>query len=282
VKRSSIRSLRIAAGVGALAIVSAACGGGEPVAISTFQAKPAAFIVSPGKVKALVPTPTAVPTARPSAAVVAPTGFARPERVQGPPGNPAPPQNLSSPPPPGRYPYRVIAEGSFGQQEAEFEVELREPKQVPGAQSQLEIWHIPGFEQELTHHWGSDSLLLAKIKSKQFDGTTVECELKPPAIVIQLPLSEGATWSSESSCNGETASENVRVLRTEQVDVGGTTVDTFVIRSVSKSGGTTTTATRWYAPAERLTVIFEQDTDDPEFGESKVTVEALGLSPATG
>lgn len=276
----SSRAARAAALIVALALAGVACGG-EPETFAAVDQAPAATIVTARQAREFVPAPEDVLDLTEEEPNGAGPGAAAPREI-GPPGNPVA-ETLADPPQSGRYPHRLTASGAFGAQVVSFEVDIEEPREAGGGREQVQFWDIPDFEQSFVYRWTPQQLHLIEVTATGPDGREETCRYDPPLLQVQLPISVGSTWEAESTCGDTRERGTAEVIRTEQLTIGGVTVDTFVIQStgVSRRGDTREeeTAIVWYAPEQRLFVRLETETENPEVGTIRIEVEATSVVP---
>lgn len=99
--------------------------------------------------------------------------------------------------------------------------------------------------------WRKDVVLVTGFTSA-YGETTSECDLNPDLPELKLPLSKGAEWSYDSSCEfvGPTGPVKLRLAgKTKIVDVarvtiGGVAVDTYVSESANNVTYSTTQGTQ--------------------------------------
>ena len=280
------RSIATTAGL-ALILALSACGGSDkPNQGFAGPIFPAATLLTDEQAEQFVRAPAPVQaSSTPSVVAVAPTSFAGTQRQIGPPGNPSA-ATLSDPPASGLYGYKITVQGDFGEESSEFAVSVEEPRTVRGGTTQTHEWQIEDFPQVFHYRFTSQRLLLERVESTQFDGSQYDCEFDPPQVELQLPLHVDASWSGTSACKGDdtTSGEySAEVIRTERVEIAGTQVDTFVVRTeTTTSDGSETIETAWYAPTVRMFVILDQEVHTATFGSFKSTVEATSLTPTEG
>lgn len=278
------RSFIVAAGL-AMTLALSACGGSEADPTQGFAGPlyPAATLLSDEQAEEFVPTPEPVDASpTPSIVTVKPTAFAGDNRQVGPPGNPVA-STLADPPAEGLYQYRFTVQGDFGEQSNDFAIAVSEPRTVRGGTTQTHVWEIEGFPQTFDYRYTAQRLFLERVESTQPDGSTFECIFDPPHVEMQLPLSAGAGWNGTTSCEGEdqTAEFESEVVRTERVEVAGTAVDTFVVRTITVADDDSRTVqTVWFAPTVRMYVLFEQEIHSETFGSLRTTAEMLSLTPS--
>lgn len=279
------RSMFVRSGAfGALiALALAACGSGAQTPLVQGSQIPAGRVLTPREARAVPKvsaTPTETPTVVPGV-VAQPT--VRPKRPQGPPGNP---QALSfaDPPAPGRYPHQITIEGDFGTQIVTVDVDIKGAESVPGGRRQIQLWDIEDFPQQFTYGWTQQRLLLERVEATNIDGSRTECDIEPPSVQAQLPMSVGKAWDIDYKCDDTQTTGTSEVIRTERVRIGDTQTDTFVIETIatttSKDGDIKQKTRTWYAPKERLFVIVETESKSDD-GTVKVAIDALSLTPRT-
>lgn len=153
-----------------------------------------------------------------------------------------PRQRAEGPPDPGVYTYRETStdqEGNTSEQEREVSVE----NLGAGAEGtrQKASFSEQSTTVELFALWRSDGAWITHWKVSSPQGS-FECDWEPDYPHLELPLEVGAEWSSDVSCDTQVDSqpgrfrqqETARVVGTEKVDVGGVSVDTFVIERTTK------------------------------------------------
>lgn len=175
-----------------------------------------------------------------------------------------------SPPPAGTYTYRY---------HTTFESDAEPPKTSEGVSpyifgdpkrsgsSYLQVVKVVSdgkAVQTRTNRWSSSGLYRVKDVTSRGDA----CTYASPRLAVRFPLKVGDEWSLGASRCREpepagyelTGREMNRVVRAEDVQVGGLRVACFVIETVATSKATTPTGTvqtqvqmtQWFAPEYRL------------------------------
>lgn len=119
-----------------------------------------------------------------------------------------------------------------------------------------------------------------------FATTSVSCTMDEPLLVVDLPLEVGNSWEDDGRCGGMTMSLRGRVSATEDRTVGGTEVETFVLKVIVQTSGDgieqNTTQTLWVSPEYRLIVRSIEKSNGRAQGQdftSNRTDELVSLEP---
>jgi hypothetical protein len=135
-----------------------------------------------------------------------------------------------------------------------------------------------GSLTEMHVDYGSDGIRLAYLKlATTFSGISDVREFRPdpPPLVATAKPRPGDRLTFTMTGTRVTAKVTIEVLRTERLAIGGTTVDTLALRTVTQLSGEvegTNTSETWHTPDHWLTVQ-EHSVTDARSGFSTVHTE---------
>jgi hypothetical protein len=268
----------------ALAVTLAACSGDKPKATSS--PAPIGSRTSSGQPS---PAESAAPGALPSTG--APTTGGGTTPTKGPSPQPVQTASPAVPPAAGTYTY----DQSGGTSAGSFSIPVDDTGtlQIYAATKSGSDYRQRQVRRYSDKESGDQRLLFTDkgiyIESSNATvyGMSQECETDEPLLGVRLPLKVGTTWSDSGTCSGVTIKLTGKVLRTERYTVGGTSLNTFVVRVTAKGtsdqGSQTTTETMWISPDYRLTVHSVSDATGEAQGytfERHVTESLRSLTPS--
>ena len=233
------------------------------------------------------PGQTTVPGADPAPTVTAPADLGTPK-------DPGP----TNAPRPGIYRYAVEGEGGMPGSErqsggGEGTTTVTDRSRSGGVVKQSITLAGQGFDSTSDVEWHADRVLVTRSEFT-YGGSTGECDWSPDYVQAVLPLAEGATWKSESSCtvtgfgvpvvvNRSTSNTVTGLVRKP---IAGRVLDVWAIRSVDDItfAGTTihSESTSWFSPPLGLIVASEgtaSGSDGTSSGDGSFSTELLNIDP---
>jgi hypothetical protein len=267
-KGLGMRSRRLAALAGLVALTLAACGGGHKKAtgaaatVSTTSTSTAAT-AGTGEVTSVAPSPTTT-AASPSktTATSAKSGASGSSQAASAPATPGAPQPI----PPGKYTYN---------QKGEFKVGVN--SQATPAQGTLTLDPPASDGHQVAHRAtdpsqpSSDTTFLFKSdgmfleSTRQGSGsTTFSCTFNPPIPTPPWPPAVGKSLSGHANCDpGFTTDVSGKITDTKQVPLDGKTYTVYVVETTVDTHGSLeshTTQVNWFSPDLRLSTHDESHT----------------------
>jgi hypothetical protein len=208
------------------------------------------------------------------------------------------PPGPASPPKTGTYTYHVTR----GSDSSNTTVKVADDGRAADGVQQA-ITQNQGSES-ITNHvtWRSDGEVLRSTDFNSPQGSS-PCDWQPDILQVKLPLAVGVSWDVDSSCQAVLAGTpttthevfHAKVVRYEQLVVGGTAVDCWVLSRSEKTTLTSTqfnvdqqgTSTVWWAPSAGLDVRTETKgtvtstyKGQPHSSDTNLTEQLASLSPS--
>jgi hypothetical protein len=229
------------------------------------------------------PKPIAVATAAPTASA-------------GTPQDPGPP----TPPRPGTYKQRLTTTTNGSTTTSDLTVKIENEASSAGSTTQRLTASTDKGTSVSEVSWKPDAV---RMLSNTF-GTgqnAATCTWQPPIETLPIPVTTGATWSSDSSCTisayGQTEKVHetvqAKVARLERITEAGTAIDCWVMSRVVHIDGTgmypftiDTTSTDWFSPKYGEIVKSESETKSSgtyngqtTSSQTHMTTEAVTIDP---
>lgn len=189
-------------------------------------------------------------------------------------GSAAPRANLG-PPQPGLYRYRLSGSPDTGQDLWVYPARAAGEGWIQRSQWLAAGGDGSGDVIRATRSWTGRGvrILRATERTHQREGS---CRYRPPLTELRFPLRVGEQWEGASRCGGRISNE-MKILRREQVSIAGLPVSTFVIRWESTREGERTVRLEWFSPDHGVGVRYVYKVKDGR--KSGTVVDLAGVTP---
>ena len=213
---------------------------------------------------------------------------------------PPPPPTTVAPPklkptPSGKYAYQVQTTADGKTETTKGTWAYFTPQETDGETRQLLLDSTEDdgdglFWTRVSLAWRADGQYLRSFREDGTDGSTNECNFEPDQLLVPSPVVVGKQWTTTTACPGYDPPLRMeatsKVLRTDQVAVGGKRVGVYVIETravvpVDDAEGRLHTIA--YFNLDLGLNVREETTysfSTPGVGTEKETYELLSLTPA--
>jgi hypothetical protein len=275
------RRLLVAAAVSVL--VLAGCGKSKPASVDAVAesttTNPAGTIAQSGIGGDQGGTATSVVTGgTPTTGAV--SGTTRPGGAAGGTGGTVAAKGAYKPTDKGTYTYHATGKDSspgLGERPVDTDEALKVDAPT-GSDQKATRTDARGGTTEQVRRFGNDGVRLVSQKITA-QGVTKEFKPSSPVMVLPYPLTKGQEWSWKmtSTDNATTVDAKFKYVNDENIDVGGTSLKTYVIEATIVVSGdlkSTSKQTLWLSPDLRLSAQ-ERDVTDGSFGQAAFHSETL-------